>query len=45
MGAETVAWFKLNSEIGKMHRYSQKAALMKYPRNQQLKRVVSKCLI
>jgi hypothetical protein len=45
MGAETVAWFKLNSEIGKMHRYSQKVVLMKYPRNQQLKRVVSKCLI
>jgi len=45
MGGETIAWFKLNSEIGKMHRYSQKVFLMKYPPNQQLKRVVSKCSI
>lgn len=44
-GGETVAWFKLNSEIGKLHRYSQKTALMKYPSNQELKRVVSKCSI
>jgi len=45
MGPETVAWFKLRSENGKLHRNGQKTALLKYPPNQQLRRVVLKSSI